>query len=90
MDGVIQLPNVTQFTIDLDMSGFVLSSSWYSISNLEIALGVTDAPVGPPSAVPDMGNTCALLLLAFAGLVIGNRIFRQSGLTARSHGWGAN
>jgi hypothetical protein len=79
MNGVIQLPNVTQFTIDFDMSGFVRSSSWYSISNLEIALGITDAPAGPPSPIPDMGNTCALLLLAFAGLRIGNRIFREEG-----------
>jgi hypothetical protein len=79
MDGVIQLPSVTQFTIDLDMSGFVLSSSWYGISNLEIALGIADAPVGPPSSVPDMGNTCALLLLAFAGLRLGSRSIREEG-----------
>jgi hypothetical protein len=89
MDGVIQLPNVTQFTISLDMSGSVRSSSWYSISNLEIALGLTDAPISPPPSVPDMGNTCRLLLLAFAGLLVGNWIFRGRGLTVRAPGWGA-
>jgi hypothetical protein len=72
MDGFVQLPDVTEFSVTLDMGATLYSNSEFG-ARFETQVDMVTAPTGGGDSVPEAGTTLGLILPAIGGLALVRR-----------------